>query len=560
MKKIKLLLLSFILILSLLTGVVACGGDDGGDVGGDVPPIGPTITNVEGTAGLAYEVVSPKKGTAYAACTGIGTATDTDIVIASHYNGYVVEQVDDKAFKDNVNITSVTFVNGMVKINMYAFQGCTSLFSVSISETVNNIGQNAFYKCENLLNICNDSELDIKMGSTQFGYVGNYACNIYSSTGGGKGEFKVEGDYQYFTYPNNKFAMKYLGNETAITIPSDVTGLYKDLFKDNTTLKEIVIPSSVQSIGKSAFANCTALEKVTINENTSLQSIAELAFTGCESLVEYNFNDDLTTYLKVKYAGDTSNPTYYSKEVKIGGNSIYDLTIPNGVKEISSHAFVNCEYIQKLLLAPSVEIIGSGAFAKCTKLKFLWFSDKPNSTLKHIMDNAFNGCISIEELDFPKSLEIIDVKAFNECKGLLTLTFENNNKLKEIRQRAFWHCDNLKSTFLGHNSSIEVVGEEAFRYCGKMTTFNMGNNCKIKELERFSLSECRILKEIYIPSTCTILGDYVFSGCFNGWPREEADYCKIYADFDIKPLSWHTNFNSSNCPVYYNTPYPTLPE
>ena len=125
---------------------------------------------------------------------------------------------------------------------------------------------------------------------------------------------------------------------------------------------------------------------------------------------------------------------------------------------------------------------------------------------------------------------------------------------------AFWHCDKLQSTFLGHNSSIEEIGEEAFRYCGKMTTFNMGNNCKIKKLERFSLSECRKLKEIYLPSTCTVLGDYVFSGCFDGADRATATYCKIYADFSIRPTTWHTNFNSSNCPVYYNTPYPNLPE
>ena len=90
------------LILSLTIGVVACGnGDSGeGDGGGST---GPVITNVEGTKGLAYEVVSPKKGAAYAICTGIGTATDTDIVIASHYDGFIVEEVDANAFKNNTS-------------------------------------------------------------------------------------------------------------------------------------------------------------------------------------------------------------------------------------------------------------------------------------------------------------------------------------------------------------------------------------------------------------------------------------------------------------------------
>ena len=73
---------------------------DEGDGGGST---GPVITNVEGTKGLAYEVVSPKKGAAYAICTGIGTATDTDIVIASHYDGFIVEEVDANAFKNNTS-------------------------------------------------------------------------------------------------------------------------------------------------------------------------------------------------------------------------------------------------------------------------------------------------------------------------------------------------------------------------------------------------------------------------------------------------------------------------
>lgn len=559
MKKFRLLLTILTLIFTLSIGV-ACGGDSGtGDGGGENPPTGPVITNVEGTKGLAYEVETPKKGSPYAICTGIGTATDTDIVIASHYEGYVVEQVKANAFKNNTQIKSVTFVNGMEKLNMYCFQGCTSLFSVTICETINNIGQNAFFKCENLLNICNDSALDIKMGTTQYGYIGNYACNVYSSTGGGKGEFKTEGDFEYFTFPNNKFAMKYLGSETAIEIPAGVTGLYKDLFKGNQTLKEVFIPSSVISIGKMAFSDCTSLEKVTIAENSSLREVGELAFSNCEGLKEYNYNSSLEDYFKVQYAGDTSNPLFYAKDIKIQGKSHYELEIPRTVKEVNAHAFVNYVGLTKLLITPNLEVIGTGAFARCTKLKHLWFVDMPNATLKHIKENAFDGCLSIESLEFPKSLEIIDVKAFNECKGLLTLTFENDNNLKEIRQRAFWYCDKLKSTFLGHNSSIEEIGEEAFRYCRKMTTFNMGNNCKIKKLARFSLSECRILKEIYLPSTCTVLGDYVFSGCFNGPNRETADYCVIYADFDIKPLTWHTNFNSSNCPVVYNTPYPTYP-
>ena len=559
MKKFKLILLITIFMLSLSTAF-ACGGNLPEESDTPTPPTGPVITLVEGTKGLTYEITTTKKGVSYAVCTGYGTATDEDIVIASHYNDLLVKEVKANAFKNNTVIKSVTFVNGMEKLNMYAFQGCTSLFSITLSETLDNIGHNVFFQCENLLNICNNSPLEIKMGSSSLGYVGNYACNIYSATSGGAGEFVTEGDFEYFTFPNNKFAMEYNGNETNMTIPSGVTGLYKDLFKDNAQLKSVFIPSSVTIIGKMAFANCTALESVTVEDNSKLATVNESAFVGCEALTTYDYQSDLDSYLKITYAGDTSNPSYYSKSLRIDGEHIFDVYITDGLKTVSPHAFTNVATVRKILIPTSLEEIGAGAFAYCTNLKQFWFKDIDKSNLKIIWNSAFDNCSSIEELDFPKSLEIIEVAAFNECKSLLTLEFANNNNLKEIRQRAFWYCEKLQSTFLGHNSKCEYIGEEAFRYCKKMTTFNMGNNSIMKTLARLSLSECRILKELYIPSTCTVLGDYVFSGCFDGWPRDQATYCKIYADFPLKPTTWHSNFNSSNCPVYYNTPYPTFPE
>ncbi len=562
MKKIILLLLSLTLILSLSLGIVACGGSgegDNGDNGGNLPT-GPVIVKVEGTEGLAYEVETPKKGSPYAVCTGIGTATETDIVIASHYNDLVVKEVKEKAFKDNTDITSLTFVNGMEKISMYAFQGCTSLFSVTLSETVENIGQSAFIKCENLLNICNNSKLDIKAGSTQYGYVGNYACNVYTATSGTKGEFITQGDYEYFIFANSKYAVKYLGDASYVEIPSDVTGIYKDLFKGNTKIKEVYISNSVQSIGKMAFADCTSLEIVTIAENTKLTSVAELAFSGCEALKEYNFNSTLTDYFNVQYVGDTSNPCYYTNDIMIQGRSIIELEVPNGVKEISAHAFVNNDVIQKLLLTPSVEIIGTGAFTRCYNLKTFWFIDIANSKLTHIKDNAFSNCTRLEALEFPKSLEVIDIKAFNECPGLLTVTIENNSKLTNINEKAFYQCTALKSVYLGHNSSIKTIDKEAFMNCGKMTVFNMGNNCKVESLGAQSFYQCRKLKEFYIPKTCTFIGGYAFGGCFDGLRNDpNTPYMKIYVEANLIPTTWNTNYNSSNCPVFTGVAYPTFP-
>ena len=57
MKKLRLLFITFTLILSLTLSAVGCfgGGDSGdGDGGGDNKPKEPVIVNVEGTKGLKY--------------------------------------------------------------------------------------------------------------------------------------------------------------------------------------------------------------------------------------------------------------------------------------------------------------------------------------------------------------------------------------------------------------------------------------------------------------------------------------------------------------------------
>ena len=56
---------------------------------------------------------------------GIGSCTDTDIVISNMYNNLEVRWIGPGAFQDNTNIESVTSYVGQLQSN--AFSGCTAL-------------------------------------------------------------------------------------------------------------------------------------------------------------------------------------------------------------------------------------------------------------------------------------------------------------------------------------------------------------------------------------------------------------------------------------------------
>ncbi len=544
------------------------------------------LPKVYGTEGLEFEIATTKTGIKYAICTGIGTATDNEIIIPSHYQGYVVEEVAPSAFKGNNNITSIKFVYGMERIGMYAFQNCTELFMVYVSETVENIGYNAFGYCEKLLNVCNDSNIQIVKGEISNGAIGSYACNVYSSTSGQPGEFVIEGDYELFVFTGNKYIVKYNGTSSDLVFPEGTTGIYKDVFKGNKAITEITFPASLTYIGKLAFADCTSLTKVNFPKDTQIKEIGTMAFANCSALTEFNYGGSLESYLNITFANDTANPLnhVYSldpddavaeyrfipkdvdnrKTLRIAGQIYETLVIPEGVKVIKNSAFVNCDNIKTLVIASTVEEIEPFAFAY-SSVEEIAFNGESN--LKIIGNNAFANCINITKLNLPRSLEYIELQAFFGCKNLTSLVFEDNNNLQVIGQKAFFYCYTLESVFIGNNSSLKELKDECFYNCSKyysstrtytgLKYFSFGNNSKVETIGRSAFRECKIFVELYIPKSCTSIGDYAFSGCFKT-VRGGPDSLKIYAEATSVPLGWENNYNSSNCVVTFGVEYPTL--
>lgn len=154
--------------------------------------------------------------------TGIGTCTDTDIIIPATYEGKPVTAVLQRAFENRSQITSVIIPCSVTSIGASAFYACTNLATISIPDSVTTIGNAAFGACHNLTSVA------IPGSVTSLGEAMFTAC---------------------------------IGL-TSVTIPNSVTSIGERAFHSCINLASIIIPDSVTSIGVDAFRDCVKLNTV----------------------------------------------------------------------------------------------------------------------------------------------------------------------------------------------------------------------------------------------------------------------------------------------------------
>lgn len=95
------------------------------------------------TKGLAYVL---NEDNASYSVTGIGEATDTEIVVPETYNNLPVTAIAEKAFFQNNDITSITLPDSVTKIGANAFAFC-ELTELTLPDSLTDVGEYAFYSC-----------------------------------------------------------------------------------------------------------------------------------------------------------------------------------------------------------------------------------------------------------------------------------------------------------------------------------------------------------------------------------------------------------------------------
>lgn len=209
----------------------------------------------------------------------------TEAVITGYKGFYNHLVIPDSI--DNAVVTS---------IGVKAFAESNQFESITIPDSIESIGEDAFWECNGLKKVYVSS-------------IENW-CKI---------KFEDE-----FSNPINYGSKIYIDGELAtdITIPKGITKICDYAFANCDTITSVVIPNSVISIGDSAFSRCSNLKNISIPN--SVVNIDEAAFSYCSNLEKVEIPDGIK-FIKYETFAFCENLT--------------TIIIPQSVKEIGNGAF-----------------------------------------------------------------------------------------------------------------------------------------------------------------------------------------------------------------------------
>ena len=185
----------------------------------------------------------------------------------------------------------VDYPAGETSMGSSAFDGCTSLVSITLPSSLTSISSNAFIRCTSLVNITLPSSL------TSISMNVFYGCTSLVSISLPAGLTSL---------PTNTF--RDCTSLVSITLPSSLTLISRYVFFGCSSLVSITLPSSLTTIRESAFRDCTSLASIILP--SSLQTVGDYAFNGCSNLSVVRVPDGCTVGALAFYGTAAPAPGY----------------------------------------------------------------------------------------------------------------------------------------------------------------------------------------------------------------------------------------------------------
>lgn len=247
------------------------------------------------------------KNEAFRDCTALETAE----VNVGNLNGTVSSSgtAGNGWFKGCTSLKTVTFADGLLRLENYLFEGCTSLTTIKLPATLQRLsaGYGAFKNCTSLV---------------------------------------------------------------SLTIPAGVTAIENNEFVGCASLKEIIFEGSVTKIGNASFDGCAALDTIDLSQ---VSSVGNNAFRGCAALEYVNLPQAATLGANSFEGCSALKEASIPKVAKISNYAFSNCgklvsVSAAAATEAGDFAFFGCASLESISL-PELKTLGKSAFAGCSSLK-----------------------------------------------------------------------------------------------------------------------------------------------------------------------------------------------
>lgn len=394
-------------------------------------------------------------------------------------------------YLNGTKITALTVPSSITEIKDYAFYNCIALKSATIGSSVKTIGICAFDSCRQLGSVSFANSVQ-KIGTSAF-------CHCLALT--------------------------------SVAPGNSVTELGYGAFQDCTGLTSVTLGSSLKSIGDYCFINCSGLTAITIP--AAAESIGYHPFSGCTNLKTVNWNAKNCADLSSNSDGPFYNLT-----------GITTFNFGNTVEHIPAYICYGLTGLTTVTVGTGVTSVGTSAFGGCTGMATV------NWNAANCADQSsygpFGNMSSITKFAFGSQVKRIPSYLCYALKGLASVSIPNS--VTTIGNYAFSQCENLTSATIG--SSVATIGEYAFTSSG-LTSITIPNS--VTTIAQSAFSNCNGLTSVSIGKGVKQIDNYAFVDCTGLTSVKITDlaaWCGItFATSTSNPLAYAGNLYLNNTKV-----------